>query len=343
MQTSKKVLLLATALLPCYTTFSQSLKIGAIDIYGNRKISSDIIFTQLSLKQGDSIDYGNFKREPLVAQLVQIPGVKYATVNPLCCDPANNLTLYIGIGETDSVILKHRVAPKQFLELPVQMMTAYRNLGNQLQAGILAGQATENDSLGYALFDYPPARVEQNKFTGFAKQDFPLLENVLKNSRDAEQRAAAAEMIAYSTKRKEVVNDLLYAVDDTNEDVRNNATRALGIIAGYLNLHPGLKITIPATPFIKMVNSIVWTDRNKGASVLLELTQSRDPKLLKQIEEEALPSIIEMAKWKGRGHSFFCFVILGRMADEDESSLIAKNYSNDWMASIKEMVDKLSR
>lgn len=133
---------------------------------------------------------------------------------------------------------------------------------------------------------------------------------------------------------------LLYAVDDADETVRNNAARALGILAGYLEMHPELNITIPATPFIQMVNSIVWTDRNKGASVLMHLTDKRDPELLRQIKEQAMPSIIEMAKWKSRGHAIFCFVILGRIAGEDEASLFTKNFSEDWPVLIKEMVDK---
>jgi hypothetical protein len=72
----------------------------------------------------------------------------------------------------------------------------------------------------------------------------------------------------------------------------------LGILAGYLEMHRELNITIPATPFIKMVNSMVWTDRNKGASVLMYLTDQRNPEILKQIKEQAMPSIIEIANGK---------------------------------------------
>jgi hypothetical protein len=53
--------------------------------------------------------------------------------------------LYIGIGETDSVILKHGAAPKQNLQLPDEMIVAYRNLDKQVEAAILNGQATDED------------------------------------------------------------------------------------------------------------------------------------------------------------------------------------------------------
>jgi hypothetical protein len=343
MRNFRKIFLITVSLLLCNIPFSQSFKIGSIDIYGNRKISSNIILSHLLFKEGDSINHESFKPENVAAALEQVPGVKHATVNPICCDTANHIMLYIGIGETDSVISKHRAAPKQNIQLPNEMITAYRNLNNEVEAAVLKGQATEDDSKGYALFNYPPARKEQLKFIDFATHNLVLLENVLKNSGDAEHRAAAAEIIPYFSDTKKVVDQLLYAVDDADETVRNNATRALGILAGYLEMHPELRISIPADPFIKMVNSIVWTDRNKGASVLMHLTDKRDPGMLKQIKQQAMPSIIEMAKWKDRGHAAFCFVILGRIAGEDEASLFTKNYSKEWAAEVEEMVKKCLR
>ncbi len=64
--------------------------------------------------------------------------------------------------------------------------------------------------------------------------------------------------------------------------------------------------------------------------ILIKLSQGRDPKLLHKIKEQALASIIEMAGWKDRGHAFFSFVILGRIAGVNEKSLVTKNYSADW-------------
>jgi HEAT repeat protein len=177
----------------------------------------------------------------------------------------------------------------------------------------------------------------------FAKQHFALLENVLKNSMNAGRRAAAAQIIAYASNRKKVVDDLLSAIDDPDETVRNNATRALSILAGYITLHPELNISIPAKPFIKMINSIVWTDRNKGAMVLMRLTQGRNKNLLDEIKRLALPSIIEMAKWKDRGHAGFSFVILSRIAGADEESLFDKNYSKDWPSEVEAMIEKCCR
>jgi hypothetical protein len=343
MHHSFRFLLLVVTLSFYQKTFAQFYKIGTLDVYGNRKIAADVVLKHLGVKVGDSITHEDFKSAEKAAILEKIPGVKHATVNPVCCDTSGNLMLFIGIGEDDSCILKYRNAPKQNIMLPHEMIHAYNSFNNQIEPSIKSGQASEDDSQGYALNEYAPLRKEQNKFIEFARQNFSLLENVLKNSMNAEHRAAAAQIIAYSLNRKKVADCLLYAINDADDEVRNNATRALGVLAGYITLHPELRITIPANPFIKMINSIVWTDRNKGTMVLMQLTQTRNKKLLKEIKQQALPSIIEMAKWKDRSHSFSSFVLLGRIADEDEKTLIAKNFSPNWPAEVESMVKKCYR
>jgi hypothetical protein len=70
-----------------------------------------------------------------------------------------------------------------------------------------------------------------------------------------------------------------------------------------------------------MLNSIVWSDRNKGLWILDSLTASRDPKLLKRLRKEAGTSLVEMCAWKGWGHAFPACQILRRvmgMADDGD-------------------------
>src|SRR5690242_17081149 len=102
MQNLRKTLVLTAVLLCGIISFAQSIKIGSIDIYGNRKIALGDIHSQLSIKGGDSINDQNLKPENIVAALENIPGVRHAAVAPICCDSANNMLLYIGISETDS-------------------------------------------------------------------------------------------------------------------------------------------------------------------------------------------------------------------------------------------------
>jgi hypothetical protein len=193
---------------------------------------------------------------------------------------------------------------------------------------IQKGDNGEDDSQGHQLMNNAAARAYQKKFIGYAVNDLPILRKVLHYSVIGEQRAIAAQIIAYAKDKKEVVDDLLYAVHDSNDEIRNNATRALGVIAGYSNQKPELRIQIPETDFIQMINSLVWTDRNKGLFVLASLTQQRDSIFLQQLRKEALPSLMEMAQWKAPGHAGPAYFILGRMAGYDDEK-IQTQFSSD--------------
>ena len=128
----------------------------------------------------------------------------------------------------------------------------------------------------------------------------------------------------YYPDKQSVVGDLLEAARDPDATVRNNATRSLGAIAEFAGRRPDLGIRIDPALFIDMLNSVVWTDRNKGSMILTVLTEGGDAALLQQIRDRALPSLVEMARWKSAGYSF---LLLGRMAgitdEEVEVALIA--------------------
>jgi hypothetical protein len=78
---------------------------------------------------------------------------------------------------------------------------------------------------------------------------------------------------------------------------------------------------IPADTFIELLNSGIWTDRNKSAALLAILTERRDPKLLAHLRTNALKSLIEMARWHSRGHADTARLLLGRIGGIEEKRL----------------------
>ena len=81
------------------------------------------------------------------------------------------------------------------------------------------------------------------------------------------------------------------------------------------------KGAIPIDGFVGLVNSPVWTDRNKASLALLRLTESRDPEVLARLRREALASLVDMARWKSPGHASPGATILGRMAGLSEEKI----------------------
>ncbi|HEX6189899.1 MAG TPA: hypothetical protein VFZ40_17615 [Pyrinomonadaceae bacterium] len=296
----------------------QKPPIGNIDFYGLRSVSEQQARQALQIKDGDL-----FPASPEEARrrLEAIPNVQQARLNLVCCE-AGKAILYVGIKEKGAPSLQFRSAPKGAIRLPETIVQAGEALDDAFTEGITKGDAGEDDSQGHALFSYPKARAIQERFITFAARDLKLLRAVLHESGDAQHRALAAEIIAYAANKRDVVADLVYGMRDPESAVRNNSMRALAIIAGFARQLPKQRIEVPAEPFVEMLNSIVWTDRNKGSCALYEITESRDPAVLSKLREQALPSLIEMSRWKSPGHALCPFFLLGRVGNisEDEIS-----------------------
>ena len=108
---------------------------------------------------------------------------------------------------------------------------------------------------------------------------------MLRESDDDSHRALAAQVIAYAADKRAVVDDLAAAMRDPASEVRNNAMRALALFAQYAREHPESNLSVPSTPFVDLLNSIDWSDRNKSAAALLALTEGRDAALLNDLRD----------------------------------------------------------
>jgi hypothetical protein len=307
-------------LISCFAATAQPTQISIIDFYGLRTVKEQDVRKVLQVKPGDSI--ATIDKEKIFGRLKTLPGVQDAHVALICCDDKEGKwMMFVGISEQKQTGQLYYAAPQRPVKLPDEMFAAYNEFMEKVKEAVMNGQGSEDNSAGHSLMNYPPAKPVQEKMVAYAQKNVAILKDVLHNSGDAEHRQAAAWMIAYAADKKEIVGDLLYAVKDPDEAVRNNVTRALGTIASYANKNPGTGIHIPAEPFIEMANSVVWTDRNKGVWVLMSLTESSPPDLMRQLKEQALPSLIEMARWKNEGHAMMSYMVLGRMAGmKDEES-----------------------
>lgn len=121
---------------------------------------------------------------------------------------------------------------------------------------------------------------------------------------------------------------------DADSDVRNNAARALVVFAEYSPKPSTQKVNVPPEPFTGMLKSYVWSDRNKSAAALAQLSARHDPKLLSQLREEALPALFEMASWKYLGYACYSLEILGRLAGLSDGTIQNAPTRGDRMAII---------
>jgi hypothetical protein len=282
-----------------------------------RSISEQQVRQALQIREGDALPEST---KEVQRRLETLTNVEQARLTVTCCE-ADKFILYIGIREKGSPILRFRAAPKGAVRLPATIAQVGEEYKKAWEEAVLKGDAGEDDSQGHVLLSNPKVRAIQERYISFAAQDLAMLRSVLREASDAGHRALAAHIIAYHTNKRDIVKDLVYGMSDPDSDVRNNSMRALGVLAVFANNWPKQRIKIPVEPFINMLNSIEWTDRNKSSLALYQLTEKRNPAILSKLREHAVPSLIEMSRWKSPGHALGPFFLLGRAGNLSEDEI----------------------
>lgn len=301
----------------------QELTIGIIDFYGLRQVSESRARGALTVTEGDTITMGDGE-PPFVKEserrLMALTGVTNAHVLVNCCT-AGRLVVYVGIEEPGHSALQFRVAPRGNIRLPRDMIQTRDDFFDSLRQAVLRGDAGEDHSQGHALTNDPATRAVQERFISYAARDLKLLRDVLRRSSDAEHRALAALILGYAADKGGVIGDLVYGMSDPADDVRNNAMRALYVIAEFIQGSPASRMRVPPQPFVSLLTSPVFSDRNKASVALMQLSAGRDPELIASMRKQALGSLIEMARWKSEGHAMAAFWLLGRIVGLSEEGI----------------------
>jgi hypothetical protein len=305
---------------------AQTPPVGIIDFYGIRNVSPDLVQKTVGIEKGDIPSQKQL--DDARHRLEAIPAIAAARVINNCCEQGKGI-LYVGIQEKRFPSFQYRPAPRGTTKFSNDITLAWREFDEAVRNAVLAGDAEDDYSQGHSLMKNVRGRAIQEKFIGFAARDETQLRKVLHESANAEQRAIAAAVIAYGADKRKVAGDLLFAISDSDEEVRNNAIRALIPIVMLAERKPTLSIKISAEPFVEMLNSVTWTDRNKSVYLLSQLTQSRDSKVLDQLRKKAMPSLIEMAEWQSKGHAVSAFLILGRIVGIPDKEIIDSFYRDE--------------
>ena len=314
-----KYLLAFASVLLCFLTFEGAAAQSNstfIDVYGSRKVTREQIDEVLQLEYNSP---DGVSRDEIKKRIGSISGVEEVAVSPV--QYPGTTVVFIGIHETGAPKREYRAVPNGEIELDSNLLERYEAVMAQLLPAIKAGQAGEDRSAGHAISEYGPMKEKQMKLPAIADEKFEHLATVIRDSSDQASRAAAANIIAYAKDKKAVIEVLRTACDDPDSLVRNNAVRALAVIAEYADENPELKLDIDHTPFLGLLGSFVWTDRNKGAAVVDALTRNRSAELLDQLREKYLVELSEMARWKSGGHAFFSIRILARVAGFSENEI----------------------
>jgi hypothetical protein len=314
----KKVVVWALPLLLgaglCAEDLDLSPRVGAVEIYGARKVPVRKIRAVLGVTDGSPLPPS---KEGVEEKLDKISGVVASRLEASCCVDGKSI-LYVGIEEKGSPHFEYRPSPDGDITLPKEITDLYSDFLSAVDKSVRAGQTGESLNLGYSLMQDSAARQAQLAFIPLVKTYLETVHRVVRTSHDADQRSIAAYVLQYSPRslktNGEIVDDLQYALRDGDDSVRANAIRSLTAMYVGSKLHPEQKLSIQPTWFVELLNSIVWSDRHNAAVALVDMTEDNNQDTLELIRERALPSVVEMARWHDLSKALPPFILAGRLA-----------------------------
>jgi hypothetical protein len=296
---------------------AQAPSVGEIDFYGLHKITAEHILRAVHVKTGDPLPRSKGDLEDAIEK---IPGVVVGRVEAVCCE-GPRATLFIGIEERGAAHASFRSEPAGEVTLPEDLRTSFQQFVASVARAASRGETAEDLTAGHPMMANAETRAYVPEFISFATSHLDQLRDVLRNAAEADQRAIAAAVINYAPKKKEIVDDLQYAVQDPEESVRANAIRSLTAVGVLAASKPDLGIKVSPTWFIELLNSIVLSDRVESAKALLTLTDRGDGAVIQQIRERGVPALAEMARWKTPRYALPSFLLLGRVAGLAEAEI----------------------
>jgi hypothetical protein len=308
--------------------------IGAIDFYGYQGLDVDRAREALPVHPGSTLTEQT--RSTIEAAIAKATGDTPTDVAQVCCDQKGKSLIYIGLRGVTFKRFDLNPAPTGSEHLPPEIVDLSSRADDALYAAVTKGEAGEDNSQGYSLAKDSVARALQIQERAWALSHSPELLQVLQNSAEPEQRQIASKLLGYAQQSENQVAALVHASRDADARVRNNATRALGVL---VTSNPKLTTHIAPDTFLAMLASGTWTDRNKAIWLLTPMTAERDPQLLAKIRAQALGQLAEMAKWTYQGHAFGARLVLGRVAGIPEDKLLGIA----WKGSPDAIIEAVSR
>jgi HEAT repeats len=305
--------LLATQLVLLAQPSPAPKKIGYIEFFGYKGLDLPAIRKALPFREGDTAR--PTLKDEAESAVEHVIGRKATDIFIACCTGRGEQTVFIGLPGASSRPLAFEPAPQGAVSFPGELASLYRKMSQAEKDATFRSLAEEDNPGGYRLLKEPVAHAAELSFRAYALGHEEESIQVLTSSADADQRAMAAEALGFSARTSQQMAALVSAARDPDEAVRNNVTRALFEI---LRGDPSAASQIPPDNFIDMLRSGTWTDRNKGSMLLMFVTQSRDPILLRRIQSEAGDALLEMSRWREAGRAMPACMILARIQGKSD-------------------------
>jgi hypothetical protein len=295
-----------------------------VDLFGSRQISGEKVQARLGTVI-DAMARAAARQDPACAQLQhQVEdGIRamgdfaYVKLSLITYFPPHG-GQFITIDLVDAKDRPKRMvfapAPQGSFPDPDGLLAAwadYQDKGMTLaRQGRLAGRPWPSGVAYHIVFgfDDPALAPFLQRFNaGVAAHQWELV-RILHEDRDVDHRGSAAFLLAHMRAGQDLVRELLPALRDPSELVRNNAMRVLSDVADH---YPALDI--PVTPVATALHYPSTTDRNKASAILYGL--ARRPACRAAIVREG-PTLLEMLRLKQPNNHDYAYLILCELSGQ---------------------------
>ena len=288
-------------------------RVGAIEIYGARKVSVEKIEKALAAKPGDYLP----SRQQAEDRINKVGDILVSRVEAACC-VSQGMILYVGVEEKGAPRMEFHPPPTGTVQMAHSLTNNYRRFLDEVEDSMRGKNADEDLTNGYSLMADPECRQMQKDFIPAVAADLPNIGQVVRESADPDQRAAAVYLLQYAPRGPRttpvMINAIQWALQDDDDVVREAAMNSLRAVMVGAKLHPDQDIHIEPTWLVALMNSVVFSDRYQASQALVSLTDSPNPEALSLLRSEALPSVLEMARWHDLNHALPSFMLAGRLA-----------------------------
>ena len=295
--------------------------IGAIDFFAYSGVDIDGLRSNLTVRPGDP--WTSEANQLLKSEIAKWLGRTPSDFGAVCCDEDGNRLIYIGLADGSGSRINFNLQPTGTHQLDADLVILYDRFEEAVRQTVSRGEGlvVEDHSLGYPLSRDADVRGFQQRIRDYSLSNSAQLFAVARESSDPRHRAMAIDAIGYGLHSADQIEALTYSALDADPSVRNNAIRALWVLASS---QVELQAPIPYATFVDLLASEVRKDRTKSIALLDALTEDRDSDVLTAILERSLEPLIECARWSWSGHAYRARVILGRIAGLDEASVSAR-------------------
>jgi hypothetical protein len=283
--------------------------VAHINYFGAWGYDASKLTASLPIHAGDPIRFEDADplREKLAGVITHAYGTGPTDVTYMCCDTPGAIEIYIGLAGDSYRPLAMHTAPRGTSALPREATQLMRQMDVAWTKAVQRN-AREDDTKGYALMSDPTLRAVELQMRAFALAHPRVIESVLKDSAASQQRRDAAMLLGYTQHSREQVDRLIAAMHDPDDEVRNNALRALMVLA-----HAHMLRDLPVDDLVPFLYSGEWTDRNKASLLLEAITEAPTDATLRNLRRTALPALLDGATWDSLGHAAPFLVVLERI------------------------------